>query len=84
MHCSGTSRCIPVTSSMGGPRAYHRRGRSLPERYLPGRFFTGLQPELRRLITRAVNGRAPAPWFLRLLLEEECAVVRHGLQAGKM
>jgi len=51
----------------GGPRAFRRRGKPLPEKYLPGRFLTGLRPELRAAVVRAVNDAAttPAPWFLR-------------------
>lgn len=57
----------------GGPRNYRRRGVPLPEKYLPGRFFAGLRPELRAAVTRAVNlPTSPAPWFLRQIVE--CSV----------
>jgi hypothetical protein len=56
----------------GGPRACRRRGKVLPEKYLPGRFLAGLRPEVRAAVVRAVNSPAvPAPWFLRLVIEEE-------------
>jgi hypothetical protein len=56
----------------GGPRGYRRRGKPLPEKYLPGRFLSGMRPELRASIVRAVNGEAaPSPWFLRLVVDEE-------------
>ena len=56
----------------GGPRAYRRRGKSLPEKYLPGRFLAGLRPELRMSVVRAVNAKTlPAPWFLRHVVDEE-------------
>lgn len=56
----------------GGPRTYRRRGKELPEKYLPGRFLTDMRPELRASIIRAANDKAtPAPWFLRNVVEEE-------------
>lgn len=54
----------------GGPRRYRQRGRPLPEKYLPGRYFAKLRPEHRAAIARAVNSATPlAPWFLRQIIE---------------
>jgi len=56
----------------GGPRTYRRRGKPLPEAYLPGRFFARLPGAARAAIVRAVNGGAPlAPWFLRAVVDDE-------------
>jgi hypothetical protein len=56
----------------GGPRSYRRRGSPLPEKYLPGRFLAGLRPEVREDVVRAANAQtAPAPWFLRLVVDEQ-------------
>lgn len=57
----------------GGPRACRRRGKELPEKYLPGRFLAGLHPEVRTDLVRAVNDQttSPAPWFLRYVVDEE-------------
>lgn len=57
----------------GGPRSYHRRGKPLPEKYLPGRFLAGLRPEVRADVVRAVNAAKtlPAPWFLHHVVDEE-------------
>jgi hypothetical protein len=53
----------------GGPRGFRRRGRSLPEKYLPCRFLADLRPEVRASVTRAANTKtSPAPWFLRLIV----------------
>lgn len=55
----------------GGPRAYRRRGKPLPEKYLPGRFLAGLAPASRAAVVQAVNaGSSPAPWFLRLAVDD--------------
>ncbi len=54
----------------GGPRRYRQRGKPLPEKYLPGRYFGELHPKQRAAITRAVNSTvSPAPWFLRQIIE---------------
>lgn len=54
----------------GGPRAYRRRGKPLPEKYLPGRFLMGLRPEARADVVRAANSKTPpAPWFLHQIIE---------------
>ena len=56
----------------GGPRAYRRRAKQLPEKYLPGRFLAGLSPEVRADVVRAANAEAsPAPWFVRLVVGED-------------
>jgi hypothetical protein len=56
----------------GGPRTYRRRGKPLPEKYLPGRFLASLLPDARAEVVHAVNeGASPAPWFLRLVVDEE-------------
>lgn len=56
----------------GGPRAYRRRGKELPEKYLPGRFLAGLRAAERADVVRAANdGSTPAPWFLRYVVDEE-------------
>ena len=58
----------------GGPRAFRRRRKPLPEKYLPGRFLAGLLPERRASVVHAVSVKtSPAPWFLRLVvgMEEE-------------
>lgn len=56
----------------GGPRAYRRRGKELPEKYLPGRFLAGLRPEVRDEVIEAANAKtSPAPWFLRLAVGED-------------
>jgi hypothetical protein len=56
----------------GGPRAFRRRGKPLPEKYLPGRFLAGLRPEIRASVVGAVNAKtSPAPWFLRDVVDEE-------------
>ena len=56
----------------GGPRHYRRRGKELPERYLPGRFLAGMRPDARAAVVRAANdGSMPAPWFLRYVVDEE-------------
>lgn len=53
----------------GGPRAYRRRGKPLPEKYLPGRFLADLRPEVRADVVRAASAKTlPAPWFLRLVV----------------
>ena len=54
----------------GGPRSYRRRGRELPEKYLPGRWLAKQSPEDRAAVVRAVSSPVqPAPWFLRLVVE---------------
>lgn len=57
----------------GGPRAFRRRGKPLPEKYLPGRFLAGLRSEVRADVVRAANATKtlPAPWFLRYVVDEE-------------
>lgn len=56
----------------GGPRGFRRRGKPLPEEYLPGRFLARLSPETRAAIVRAANAKtSPAPWFLRLIVDAE-------------
>lgn len=62
----------------GGPRHYRRRGKMLPEKYLPGRFLTSLLPQARADLVRAVNEQTspPAPWFLRLVVDEEESLAR--------
>lgn len=55
----------------GGPRGYRRRGKELPEKYLPGRWLAKQSPEDRAAVVRAVNaGKEPSPWFLRLVVED--------------
>jgi hypothetical protein len=50
----------------GGPRAFRSRGKPLPEKYLPGRFLTGLAADERAAVVQAANApTSPAPWFLR-------------------
>lgn len=50
----------------GGPRAFRRRGKPLPEKYLPGRFLAGLTLDERASVVEAANAEtSPAPWFLR-------------------
>ena len=64
-HLAGCSEMI----GDGGPRGYRRRGRPLPEKYLPGRFLAGLRPDDRSDVVAAANARtSPAPWFLRLVV----------------
>jgi hypothetical protein len=56
----------------GGPRAYRRRSLPLPEKYLPGRFLAGLRSEVREDVVIAANAKtSPAPWFLRLVVDED-------------
>ncbi len=56
----------------GGPRAYRRRGKPLPEKYLPGRFLAGLRPEVRASVVRAANAKpSPTPCFLRCVADEQ-------------
>jgi hypothetical protein len=57
----------------GGPWGYRRRGKSLPEKYLPGRFLAGMRSDARADVVRAVNATktSPAPWFLRYVVDEE-------------
>lgn len=56
----------------GGPRAYRRRGKPLPDKHLPGRFLAGLRPEVRADVVRAANAAAsPAAWFVRLVVGED-------------
>lgn len=56
----------------GGPRAYLRRGKPLPEKYLPGRFVSGLRADVRAAVVIAANTKTqPAPWFLRLVIDDE-------------
>jgi hypothetical protein len=69
--------CAPIVGD-GGPRHYRRRGKPLPEKYLPGRFLASLLPEARADLVRAVNEQTspPAPWFLRLVVDEEEPIAR--------
>ena len=66
---------IAIYSSVvgdGGPRGYRRRGRELPEKYLPGRWLVKQAPEARAAVVRAVSSSMlPAPWFLRCVVDEE-------------
>jgi hypothetical protein len=66
---------IALCSSVGdgGPRSCRRRGKPLPEKYLPGRFLAGLQADARADVVRCVNAPSapPAPWFLRLVVDGE-------------
>ena len=56
----------------GGPRAFRRRGKPLPEKYLPGRFLSDLRPDVRAEVVEATNAKtSPAPWFLRLVVGED-------------
>ena len=56
----------------GGPRAYRRRGKPLPEKYLPGRFLAGIASDVRASVVEAANAKtSPAPWFLRLVVGED-------------
>ena len=56
----------------GGPRGFRRRGKPLPEKYLPGRFLAGLTPDERASVVEAANAEtSPAPWFLRHVVGEE-------------
>jgi hypothetical protein len=56
----------------GGPRGYRRRGKQLPEKYLPGRFLSDLRPEVRADVVEAANAKtSPSPWFLRLVVGED-------------
>ena len=56
----------------GGPRAFRRRGKPLPEKYLPGRFLAGIAPDVRASVVEAANTKtSPAPWFLRLVVGED-------------
>jgi hypothetical protein len=56
----------------GGPRHYRRRGKPLPEKYLPGRYLAGLLPNAREEVVEAANAKMlPAPWFLRLVVSED-------------
>jgi hypothetical protein len=57
----------------GGPRAFRRRGKPLPEKYLPGRFLSDLASDVRADVVHAVNTSkaTPAPWFLRYVVDEE-------------
>ena len=60
----------------GGPRAYRRRGKPLPEKYLPGRFLAAIAPDVRASVVEAANAKtSPAPWFLRLVVDEEVPIV---------
>lgn len=56
----------------GGPRGYRRRGKELPEKYLPGRLFAQQDPEVRAALVRAVDPQTPQPaaWFLRSVIDE--------------
>jgi len=61
----------------GGPRHYRRRGKPLPEKYLPGRFLASMLPEARADIVSVVSARtSPALWFLRLVVDEEEPIAR--------
>jgi len=61
----------------GGPRHYRRRGKPLPEKYLPGRFLASLLPQARADLVSAVSARtSPAPWFLRLVVDEREPIAR--------
>lgn len=66
---------LAACSSMigdGGPRGYRRRGKPLPEKYLPGRFLADLRPSVRADVVEAANAKTlPAPWFLRLVVGED-------------
>jgi hypothetical protein len=53
----------------GGPRRYHSRGKSLPEKYLPGRCLAGMRANERAAIVRALADTTPAPWFVRVVVE---------------
>ena len=56
----------------GGPRRYRSRGKPLPEKYLPGRFLSGLMPDVRASVVEAANAKtSPALWFLRLVVGED-------------
>lgn len=56
----------------GGPRSFRRRRSPLPEKYLPGRFLSGLRPDVRADVVEAANTKTlPAPWFLRLVVGED-------------
>ena len=60
-----------ITMYDGGPRGYRRRGSQMPDRYMPGKFLMGLRPEKRDEIVAAANSkREPAPWVLKILVEE--------------
>lgn len=63
--------CASVVSDEG-PRRYRQSGRPLPEKYLPGRYLAGRSPVDRATIVRAAKAPiAPAPWFLRHVIQEE-------------
>ena len=56
----------------GGPRRYLRAGKPLPEKYLPGRYLSALSAPDRAALVRAANSTVtPAPWFLRLVIQED-------------
>ena len=66
---------LAICSSMvfdGGPRGCRRRGSALPDKYLPGRFLSGVAPDVRASLVAAANAKtSPAPWFLSLIVEDD-------------
>lgn len=68
----GHLACCSGIIGDGGPRAYRRCGKPLPEKYLPGRFLSELRPDVRASVVIAANAKtSPAPWFLRYVVDEE-------------
>jgi hypothetical protein len=56
----------------GGPRRYRRRGKPLPEKYLPGRFLSDMHPAVHAVVVEAANAKtSPAPWFLNFVVGED-------------
>lgn len=48
----------------GGPRMYRQRGKDLPDKYLPGRFFSRMDGASRAACIHAVTS-PPADWWVR-------------------
>ena len=56
-----------LVAADGGPQRYRERGIALPDKYLPGRYFSRLTEDHQKAIIEAVEMQ-PAPWVIKKLI----------------
>lgn len=65
------ARCVvlPPCYRSSGAQEYVRRGLSIPEELLPGRYVQGLPPEEREALRQMLSsGPQPGRWFVQFIV----------------